>query len=84
MFWTDDATLISFWNLENPTPVYFSLHPTSLQIPTDPYRSSKQSASKQFYKEFVTNMKKTKPSQYFKMAKRIGAVENNIQKDLKI
>ena len=39
------------------------------------FRKSKKKASKNFYNVFVNELKVAKPSQYYKMAKRIGAIE---------
>ena len=48
------------------------------------FRRSKRKASKSFYKEFVKDLKVTKPGQYHKLAKRIGAINQQNGGDLKI
>jgi hypothetical protein len=48
------------------------------------FRQSKRKASKTFYNDFVNDMKVSKPGQYFRMAKRIGAIDQRNQGDLKI
>ena len=48
------------------------------------FRRSKRKASKSFYKEFVKDLKVTKPGQYHKLAKRIGAINQQNEGDLKI
>ena len=39
---------------------------------------------KHHYKEFVEELKTTSPSEYYKMAKRIGATDQKDQKELRI
>jgi hypothetical protein len=41
-------------------------------------------ASKNFYSFFVKDLKVAKPSQYYKMAKRIGAIEQNSKNEINI
>ena len=48
------------------------------------FRKSKNRASKEFYRSFVKDLKQSKPSQYFKMAKRIGAIEQQARGELNI
>ena len=48
------------------------------------FRKSKKKASKDFYSVFVNDLKLAKPSQYFKMAKRIGAIEQKSKNQLDI
>ena len=37
-----------------------------------------------FYSEFVKDLKKAKPGEYFKMAKRIGAIDQQHYGDIRI
>ena len=46
------------------------------------FRNAKRKASKTFYGKFVTDLQMSKPGQYHKMAKKIGAVDKNSQGDL--
>ena len=46
------------------------------------FRRAKQKASKEFYSKFVTDLKSTNPSQYFKMPKKIGPIEPHAHKDI--
>ena len=46
------------------------------------FRKSKMKASKNFYSVFVKDLKVAKPSQNFKMAKCIGAIEQNSKNEL--
>ena len=48
------------------------------------FRKSKKKASKNFYSFFVKDLKVAKPSQYYKMAKRIGAIEQNSKNEINI
>ena len=48
------------------------------------FKSAKKRASKHFYKDFVKDLKGTNPSKYYKMAKRIGAIDKTEQGDIKI
>ena len=48
------------------------------------FRNSKRKAFKTFYKEFVQNLKVTKPGMYYKMAKRIGGIDQSSQGDIRI
>ena len=48
------------------------------------FNKEKRKASKQFYAEFVANMKTIKPGQYYKMAKKIGGIEQTNHTDLHI
>ena len=48
------------------------------------YRKARKRAAKSFYPDFVKDLKKTKPGQYYKMAKQIGAVQNKRLGDIRI
>jgi hypothetical protein len=48
------------------------------------FKSSKRKTSKDFYKNFVNELKTTKPGQYHKIAKRIGAFDQQTTGHLKI
>ena len=49
------------------------------------FRNSKRKASKTFYKEFVQNLKVTKPGMYYKMAKKkVGGIDQSSQGDIHI
>ena len=48
------------------------------------FRRAKRKASNTFYSEFVTELKQTKPGQYYKMAKKIGGIEQQNSGDLNI
>ena len=48
------------------------------------FRKAKKKASKSFYSDFVSDLKVTKPGQYFKMAKRIGGKEQQSQGEIYI
>ena len=48
------------------------------------YRKARRKAAKTFYPEFIKEMKETNLGDYYKMAKRIGAVTNQRQGDLQI
>ena len=46
------------------------------------FRTSKRKAIRDFYKDFVEELKTSQPGQYYKMAKKIGAVDPNSQGEL--
>ena len=48
------------------------------------FRKAKKKAIKNFYSEFVRDLKVSKPGQYYKMAKRIGGIEQQGQGDIYI
>ena len=48
------------------------------------FRKAKKKASTSFFSDFVSDLKVTKPGQYFKMAKRIGGIEQQGQGELYI
>jgi hypothetical protein len=48
------------------------------------FRKAKRKATKQFYSEFVSELKTTNPGLYYKMAKRIGAIDPFSEGDIKI
>jgi hypothetical protein len=48
------------------------------------FRKSKKKACKKFYKNFVSELKVSNPSKYFKMAKEIGASNQTNHGDIKI
>ena len=48
------------------------------------YKKARRRAAKTFYPNFVKDLKETKPGQYYKMAKRIGAVQGQNSGDIRI
>ena len=44
----------------------------------------KRAAIKAFYAEFVTELKSTNPSKWYSMAKKIGAIDQMSQGDVKV
>jgi hypothetical protein len=48
------------------------------------FRRAKRKSMKHHYKEFFEELKTTSPSEYYKMAKRIGATDQKDQKELRI
>ena len=48
------------------------------------FRKSKKRACKNFYSDFVTDLKAAKPGEYYKMAKKIGAIDQQHYGDLRI
>ena len=48
------------------------------------FKSSKRKASKVFYNNFVTELKATKPSQYHRVTKKIGGIDQSNQGNLVI
>ena len=48
------------------------------------FKSAKRKASKEFYQQFVNDLKVSKPSMYHKMAKRIGGIDKSERGNLKI
>ena len=55
-----------------------------MEIPQVKVQKSKKKACKKFYKNFVSELKVSNPSKYFKMAKEIGASNQTNHGDIKI